>query len=212
MKPAASMMRGLWATLTFVLGVMCAMSACGTSTTGANARATQTAQALLAAEQAKRAAEPVWVDVTASEQGTIGGHNVKLTIAVKITNRTNASIAVVHQWCAPEIQIAIKDPSGKQVWEGAYAPDSDINMCESAREVDLKPSIIAGQSETWTYLADLHTNPSDVNPVLVLKPGYYTLDAMAYWHQGTLNPDPTATFPPSVPHGAAEGHATVMVS
>lgn len=212
MRRAVAAMRGQWATLTLVVGIMFTMSACGTSPTGATASATHTAQVLLAAEQATRAAEPVWADVTASEQGTIGEHNVTLTIAVKMTNRTDATIAVVHQWCAPQIQINVIDPTGKQVWAGAYDPGADINGCELAGDRELTPSILSGRSHTWTYVADLHTYPADVNPTLVLKPGRYTIDVLAYWDQGALNPNPVATFPPSVLNGAAEGHATVVVS
>lgn len=183
------------------------LSACGASSQSPGVNATQTAitQAMSAAHatwmaQATRAAAPVWVDVTAQEQGSITQHSAKMIVAVTVTNRTSAPIIPFGTCATPSPYLAIS------LSRAHFTYSSNIGKeCPTMQSVDFGSPIVPGAAYTWPFAISLalYTDGGEV------QAGTYLVQAQMQWHQGTLAQ--ATADPPTVLEGKAFGSTTVAV-
>lgn len=135
---------------------------------------------------------PVEVTVAAVQQGSLTTRDVRLTIAVTITNHTRAPIAIALIGCHYKaIAIELRDARDVSIWHN----DAEYIACPlgagSPRDVW---KIAAGASMTQSELATLF-NPSNwqnwqppATPASLDTSATYTLIArVRKWHQGTVD-------------------------
>lgn len=193
------------ALLLWLLALALALAACDESAATASASATRTPNApatRAAAATATRAAEPVWVDVAATMEGSVAQHNALMHITVTVTNRTDAPIYLTRSCEHPDIFLAIQYAPTEYLWVNS-APLG----CPTDEAFDVQPPIAAANARTWSYQANLEAMP---DAATTLRPGRYTVVAEIHlWHQrplDQLNPDSV------VPHGKASGETTALVT
>ena len=193
------------ATILFAFALPGVMTACSLESGATAARATQAtatrAEQATQVAQATRTAEPIWTDISVTQEGMLATDNARLQIAVTITNRTSASIHVSYT-CgyAPVIMQVIPVNGQGLLWT------------QETYSCPLQPSrddqeITPGAAYTYRYTAELssyaaHLGNGDFHP------GDYRVTATYSWHQGTLNQLGTVS---TLLYGKATGETTTTL-
>jgi hypothetical protein len=183
-----------------LLIMLALLAACATQPGQASSKSTPNAAASqTVGATATRAAEPVQVDVTAQQEGTLATHAARLTIAVTVINHTEPPIHIYRIPCqGPFFDLEL------EVNQVAVAGNLDLEdpCLLDTIPVDDGPEIATGASHTFSVAVDLKL-------WTWLSPGPYALVAKAQWHQGPV--DQLAADPSAVPHGVAEGTGAVTL-
>lgn len=151
--------------------------------------------------QATQAAEPVWTDINVTQEGAVAANNVRLLIAITITNRTTVPIHIVRPCGYEPVIVQVIPVSGQgALWT------QDTYSCPLQPGKDDR-AIAPGATSTYQYTVDLSGYAARVGHG-GFHPGEYRVTAKYTWHQGAADQLGTVT---TLLYGKATGETITML-
>lgn len=144
---------------------------------------------------------PVVVTLISEQHGTLAAQNVKLTVAVTVTNHATQPIGIAAEgmYCHfPPFSFYLLDRAGHQVSQPNNGGSCPPPLANDVRDLT---TIGAGQAQSWQVIFDLTVEYG-------LQPGPYTIEVQnIIWHEGPIS----NTGVMRGLHGVASGQLPIIV-